>query len=501
MQDVSRQRETVVCSLGITLIIGLLVLRGFLQESLWLDETITAWVTSESLSEAFGRAQQYQGQSPLYYVLLWCWTQVFGVSELALRAPSLLLVLAALAVCFVWLRRKVGLLPAALAVVVLLAIDPLILALSARPYAAGLFSIVMSLFCFDRGLEENNPRQLWKGAAWLALGCYFHFLFAFAGILVLLRAGPSLKRVLLPLTLAGVFCLPLLPQFFSLAARHDSLLFVDPPSFREGLSVLFPMPLLVQLLMAMGAVLILSGSKNPLKHGDPRETLSSCRWVIGWWLLPTVFLWLCAHWGVGAFVDRYVIYTFPAVAVLVALAAERWLSKRSQLTLFCAFTLLVAGRYIERTWKIEDWRGGFRALQLGENCARPEQQVLVYSGLVELEQQSWRANRDMWSYLNAPASVYGQGLSFIPIGLSSDFSKEISNREAVCGLILLRRSVPLQIAPFQKVPSRQGGSSSEELIVSSLKEIGLELEPISAKGEVVAVYRVSAHPVEAAEGK
>jgi len=97
--------------------------------------------------------------------------------------------------------------------------------------------------------------------------------------------------------------------------------------------------------------------------------------------------------------------------------------------------------------------------------------------------------------------VYGQGLSFIPIGLSSDFSKEISNREAVCGLILLRRSVPLQIAPFQKVPSRQGGSSSEELIVSSLKEIGLELEPISAKGEVVAVYRVSAHPVEAAEGK
>jgi hypothetical protein len=75
-----------VCGLGI-----LVALFKFgLGASFGLDETISAWVTDASLQQSWQRALSYQGQSPLYFALLWCWRSLSGDSEWALRLPSFL---------------------------------------------------------------------------------------------------------------------------------------------------------------------------------------------------------------------------------------------------------------------------------------------------------------------------------------------------------------------------------------------------------------------------
>ena len=68
-----------------------------------LDETLTAWVTGDGFADAVGRAQEYQGQSPLYFAGLWVWRQVVGDSEFWLRVPSAIAVIAA-----AWHVRELG---------------------------------------------------------------------------------------------------------------------------------------------------------------------------------------------------------------------------------------------------------------------------------------------------------------------------------------------------------------------------------------------------------
>lgn len=57
-----------------------------LVSSLWLDELGTYWVISDSFSETWKRAWEFQGQSPLTYEFMWVWKQIVGdQSDAALR--------------------------------------------------------------------------------------------------------------------------------------------------------------------------------------------------------------------------------------------------------------------------------------------------------------------------------------------------------------------------------------------------------------------------------
>ncbi len=67
-----------------------------LAHSLWLDETLTYWVVKDGLWNAVTRGVQFQSQ-PAYYIVIWLCTRIRGASEIALRLPSLVSVLAACA--------------------------------------------------------------------------------------------------------------------------------------------------------------------------------------------------------------------------------------------------------------------------------------------------------------------------------------------------------------------------------------------------------------------
>jgi 4-amino-4-deoxy-L-arabinose transferase-like glycosyltransferase len=67
-----------------------------LNQSLWLDEAITAQVIRHySPLELISVFSPQDFHPPFYYLLLQAWSQIFGISEVALRLPSVLLSLAA----------------------------------------------------------------------------------------------------------------------------------------------------------------------------------------------------------------------------------------------------------------------------------------------------------------------------------------------------------------------------------------------------------------------
>ncbi len=62
---------------------------------LWLDETWTAAIVSAPDWRSFGREVYLDVNAPLYYLLMRAWSGLFGLSDFALRLPTLLAILAA----------------------------------------------------------------------------------------------------------------------------------------------------------------------------------------------------------------------------------------------------------------------------------------------------------------------------------------------------------------------------------------------------------------------
>src|SRR5580692_5224836 len=63
---------------------------GMIGSSFWLDETGTWWIVKDGAADAVRRALFWSGQSPLFYLIEWCSSRLFGLNEIALRIPSVL---------------------------------------------------------------------------------------------------------------------------------------------------------------------------------------------------------------------------------------------------------------------------------------------------------------------------------------------------------------------------------------------------------------------------
>lgn len=88
-RDVNGERWTLLMAIAAALLLALVVRIPVIWESLWIDELHTSWVVSGRLAEVRERAA-VGNQSPIYYWGMWCWVQVWGGSEGALRCPSLM---------------------------------------------------------------------------------------------------------------------------------------------------------------------------------------------------------------------------------------------------------------------------------------------------------------------------------------------------------------------------------------------------------------------------
>ncbi|MCA1690502.1 MAG: glycosyltransferase family 39 protein [Actinobacteria bacterium] len=145
------------------------------QQSFWLDEAATGRLMRMGLGGMLRALPDGESTPPVYYVLAWVWTRVFGTSEVGLRSLSALI--GTLTIPLVYLAgarlldRRPGLAAAALA-----AFSPLLVWYSqeARAYALLVALSAASLWAFSAALEPRpgagrRGPALWAAAAGLAL--------------------------------------------------------------------------------------------------------------------------------------------------------------------------------------------------------------------------------------------------------------------------------------------------------------------------------------------
>lgn len=359
----------------IALIVGAAVLRfGTLNvQSIWLDESATMILVHRGFSGMLSHLSSSESAPPLYYILVWAWTKLFGAGPLGFRSFSALVGTLTIPVMYAAGRRistRVGLWAAALT-----AVNPAMYYYSqeARAYALVVLFSAAALVFWQRALEAPRPRNLWLWAGMSSLAVLTHYFAAFMFLpeAIVLARRLGWRRALAPTAAVAFVGVALVP--LALSQRADgktkwieaaSLTSRIGESVKQFLVGLYgPLEIVSALLVALlaaGALALL------LRYGDRRERHGArdmATLAIAGLALPAL---LAATHLVDVFDGRNVIASWVPCAVLAAIGLGTARAPRAGAALgtcLCAISLavIVAVNAIPG-YQRDDWRGAARAL-------------------------------------------------------------------------------------------------------------------------------------------
>ena len=180
------------------------------------DEAVTAGrVLVSSLPQTMHLVWSGESTPPLYYLLAWLWSHLFGVHEVGLRSLSALFGTATIPVAYLVGRELIGR-RTGLAIAAIVAVNPMLVWYSqdARAYALLVLLSAVALLFFLRARRTGAARDLawWTVFSALALAAHYFAFFPFAIESVWLLATVRLRRVLWAVggvALAGVALAPI----------------------------------------------------------------------------------------------------------------------------------------------------------------------------------------------------------------------------------------------------------------------------------------------------
>ncbi len=175
---VSRERKYLWLCVAFILVAALLRIAFVSSEALWGDEVFTLRFVSGSFGEVLGKTV-HDVHPPLYFLLMRGWVGVAGTSAAALRAPSVLFGLAALAVFYLLCRRlQLPALPGT--ALFALSLSGLVYSHEARSYTL-LLLLALSMWLFLAGIiARQRGYALYSLSAALLLYTHVEGLLAFA---------------------------------------------------------------------------------------------------------------------------------------------------------------------------------------------------------------------------------------------------------------------------------------------------------------------------------
>lgn len=402
-----------VALIALALLVLVVLANSFLFESVWLDEGISGWIASGTAAQAAERALRFQGQSPLYFLLLWLTVQIAGEAELVLRVPSLLCLMAA---CW-FLYRLASLLldreTGVFAVLLLLSSDGFQRSFSARPYALALLAAVAATYELARW-RQAPPNQRWYYLAWMTVLFYAHYLF---GVLLLLHfallfvwrdhRGPKLTEFGMRTLLLALLWLPGIPQLWSLALRATQLSVVRGASFSDLLTTLVAPASAIAVAAGVLVALVVVPRTKLRVPLDTRDAAAVALWAG----LPFLMAFLMSRAEEMSPSSRYLLWGAPGISLLFALILRALVPQRARLVGLLVASLLLLVRESGRDWQVEDWRAA--AAYLGQH--RDEEPVLVASGLIEAQSPEWLVAARYREYLTAPLQLYGVRSGVYPL--------------------------------------------------------------------------------------
>jgi mannosyltransferase len=212
-------RHRFAIALGaITVLAAVLRFATLGDQSLDHDETVTAArVIHGDFFRTMGVVIRGERSPPLYYVLIWLWSRVWGTGVVAVR--SLSAVFGTVTVVLAYLAgRELASRRAGLIVAVLVALNPYLIWYSqeARSYGALVMFGTLGLYFFARARRDHarGPLMGWAIASALALVTHYFAIFFIVpeAVLLLMGSGQARRRAtaaVAAVALVGLATLPL----------------------------------------------------------------------------------------------------------------------------------------------------------------------------------------------------------------------------------------------------------------------------------------------------
>ena len=362
---------TVLAVIGFTAVASVLRFATLDVQSYWYNEAATAVLAKLGFADMLAEIPRMEGNPPLYYVLAWGWSRLFGTGEAGLRSLSALagtaMVPAAYAAGTQLAGRRTGVSIAALA-----AFAPLLVWFSqeARPYMLLALLTVLALVYFLRVLEAGRPREVgvWAVLSMLALATHYFALFAIAPqaawllwrcrrrtpVLIGLGAIAGLAAGLLPLALDQQE-----PAKTSIPGSLGTRAVELPKQLLIGFNSVAERPLAVAAaaLVALGAWLAWRGGARARRAAALAGGLGAAAVAV---VLAGALV------GIDYLNTRNMIEAWlplllvPAVGFAAAGAGRLGVAALAAL---CALGLVaVVSVDVHRPYQRDDWRGAVRAL-------------------------------------------------------------------------------------------------------------------------------------------
>ncbi len=343
-------------------------------QSFWLDEAYTERLIHLGFSSMLSSIPKSESTPPLYYVIAWGWTHLFGYSEFALRSASALAGAATVAVGYL-LADRLGGRRAAWIAGLLLTFSPLLIWFSqeARAYSLAALLATGTVLCLLRYLDTDSGRWLAGWAATAALGLCTHYFVAFVvapevGLLLWRRRADARAVVaagivavvgfaLIPLALAqrGTGHADYIAQG-SLVTRAAQV----PKQFLVG----YASPSQV-LTAAVATVIIVIGALWPLVR-DYRQLDRAVAITLSIALLAVLVPLVLALVGIDFLDTRNVLVALPALLCVAAVGFARPASwPRGAImagALVAVFAIVVVRVDTDLRYQRADWRGASDAL-------------------------------------------------------------------------------------------------------------------------------------------
>jgi mannosyltransferase len=401
--DLNR-RSTSSARVGtVEIVIALTVLGAILRfgtlnvQSIWLDESATMILVHRGFSGMLSHLSSSESTPPLYYVLIWAWTKIFGAGPIGFRSFSALVGTVTIPVMYAAGREispRVGLWAAALTVV-----NPAMYYYSQEARAYGL----LILFCaaafvyWQRALRTPNRRwlALWALMSVLAVLSHYFAAFLFIPEAIVLVRRLGWRRVWAPIgvvLLAGLALAPL-----ALSQRADGKAsWIEEASLGSRFAETIKQLLVglyspVQLVTAALAALLAAAAIVLLARGaDERErSIAGDAVIVGVTGIALPLLLAVTHL-VDVFDGRNVIAAWVPFAVLVAAGLGARHNARLGAVVgaaLCAVSLaVIVGVNVLPGYQRDDWRGVAHALTSSASSG---------GGVIVAEQ-----------YASAPLSIY-----------------------------------------------------------------------------------------------
>jgi mannosyltransferase len=303
----------VLPSVGPGLLMAVVALAGITRPGLGWDEAATADMAGRSVGQIIATMPNVDAVFGPYYLFMHFWTGAFGLSELALRAPSVIAMAVAVGLTGELGRRLINPVVGTLAGLFLCAMPATTrYAQEARPYAICCMLATLATLLLYRNLE-NPARGRWAWAGYgttvLLLGCSHLIALTVLGghavVVLRHRAG----RPLLPwLTAVGVALIGVAPLvYLGVGQRQVQIGWVEP--------------LTVRTLTAAPAAIVLATGTAWLLVG--MALLATWRWLelAALVLVPVAAIAAVSLLIAPIWVPRYMLFVLMPLALLSAAGA------------------------------------------------------------------------------------------------------------------------------------------------------------------------------------